>query len=225
MSDGDFQGDNQYGQLGQGHTTDKKSPANVDYVDFGTDFDPKEAGCGAHHCCSLSLAASLKCWGLNNHGQLGYGDTSNRGDQSGELGDNLEVVQLPTDFFVEQLAVMSFTTCAKSTDGVVVCFGRNDKGTCGVGHSDNIGDEANEMGDYLVAVDLGADFGVASLGGGGQTVCAVSTAGALKWFVSIFSSSQSALSVRSQRVAVLHYLSPSPSAGASMPMANSVRVI
>ena len=29
----------------------------------------------AHHTCALLFDYSLKCWGWNNHGQLGLGDT------------------------------------------------------------------------------------------------------------------------------------------------------
>merc|ERR1719384_426941 len=34
----------------------------------------------------------VKCWGLNDYGQLGYGDTSNRGDAAGEMGENLDFI-------------------------------------------------------------------------------------------------------------------------------------
>ena len=34
----------------------------------------------SHHTCALLDDYSLKCWGRNTYGQLGYGDTSNRGD-------------------------------------------------------------------------------------------------------------------------------------------------
>jgi hypothetical protein len=36
----------------------------------------------------------LKCWGLNDHGQLGLGDTEVRGDGPGEMGDALPAVEL-----------------------------------------------------------------------------------------------------------------------------------
>ena len=37
---------------------------------------------------------AAKCWGLNNVGQLGYGDTANRGDGSNEMGDSLPFLDI-----------------------------------------------------------------------------------------------------------------------------------
>jgi hypothetical protein len=37
---------------------------------------------------------TIKCWGDNFYGQLGLGDTSARGDNGGEMGNSLPVVDL-----------------------------------------------------------------------------------------------------------------------------------
>lgn len=49
---------------------------------------------GARHTCLRADSGTIKCWGDNTYGQLGVGDTQVRGDQAGELGDNLPVVVL-----------------------------------------------------------------------------------------------------------------------------------
>ena len=46
-------------------------------------------------------------------------------------------------------------TCALRTDGSVVCWGSNSNGQLGIGNNNDVGSSPNEMGDNLVAVDLG----------------------------------------------------------------------
>ena len=49
---------------------------------------------GGTHTCVLLDNTSLKCWGYNVSGQLGLGDTANRGDGPNEMGDFLPAVDL-----------------------------------------------------------------------------------------------------------------------------------
>jgi alpha-tubulin suppressor-like RCC1 family protein len=49
---------------------------------------------GDSHVCVVLDSGELKCWGENTSGQLGLGDTDNRGDGPGELGANLPAVDL-----------------------------------------------------------------------------------------------------------------------------------
>ena len=43
---------------------------------------------GSAHSCFMLDNGSVKCWGENSYGQLGLGDTINRGDNSSDMGDN-----------------------------------------------------------------------------------------------------------------------------------------
>ena len=64
-------------------------------IDDGcTDRTVEEMGRGTAHSCALLDNQRVKCWGANNHGQLGLGDTNYRGDQAGEMGDNLPFLNL-----------------------------------------------------------------------------------------------------------------------------------
>ena len=65
---------------------------NFPVVDLGTGRTPRGITAGDNQTCAILDNSSIKCWGSNTSGQLGLGDTSNRGDGSGEMGDNLPVI-------------------------------------------------------------------------------------------------------------------------------------
>ncbi|MEK7690056.1 MAG: RCC1 domain-containing protein, partial [Bdellovibrionota bacterium] len=87
-------------------------------------------------------------------GNLGYGDTINRGDGRGEMGDSLPVVDLGTGLSVTQISGASTLFCARISDGTLRCWGANTYGQLGVGDTLHRGDGANEMGDSLPALIL-----------------------------------------------------------------------
>merc|ERR1719474_2110805 len=131
-------GKSNYGQLGLGHTTTLLAPQE-ERVDLGDGFTPNDLSCGGQHCCMISLEDTMKCWGQNAYGQLGYGDTNHRGDGAGEMGTNLAVVELPSDFVPSEMATLQRSTCILSTVGNVTCFGYNEFGQLGLGHTNNVG--------------------------------------------------------------------------------------
>eukprot|EP01083_Nonionella_stella_P165814 552662_1 len=104
---------------------------------------------GTLHTCALSTTNKVKCWGYNLYGQLGYGDTNNRGDEANEMGDILLEIDLGTNFIPMQIAIGWFHTCALSTANKVKCFGYNEFGQLGYGDTNNRGDASNQMGDTL----------------------------------------------------------------------------
>jgi len=147
-------------------------------VDFGNGFSPKDVACAGERCCSMSVEDTIKCWGDNGVGQLGYGDTNNRGDEAGEMGPDLPLVELPSDFVPSEMTMTQRATCILSTVGDVLCFGRNHVGQLGIGHKNSVGDNFGEMGDNLDRVDFGSAFGtVKQIGSGDSSFCAVSEAG------------------------------------------------
>ena len=79
------------------------------------------------HSCAVLGGGTLKCWGLNNEGQLGYGDTNNRGGYSNQMGSNLLTVNLGTGRTAKQVASEgSSFTCAILDDDTLKCWGRAD---------------------------------------------------------------------------------------------------
>ena len=113
---------------------------------------------GRNHNCVLFDNKKIKCFGANNLGQLGLGDTRPRGITITELGDNLPFVDLGANFEVDYVGCGSEYTCALSTNGLIKCFGNNEFGQLGLGFTglDGVGSSANQMGDNLATVDLGS---------------------------------------------------------------------
>lgn len=110
-------------------------------------------GAGSH--CAVLDDATLKCWGANDYGKLGLGDTSKRGDDPMEMGDLLPTVNLGAGVAGAQaVATGELYACALSLAGDVKCWGANFWGQLGVGDVQARGGSPGEMGDALPAVQL-----------------------------------------------------------------------
>eukprot|EP01083_Nonionella_stella_P073291 198083_1 len=178
-------GHNSRGQLGYGDSIDRGSGSgemgdNLQEVDLGSNFIPMHIVAGSFHTCALSTSGAVKCWGRNNHGQLGYGDTDKRGDEPDEMGDKLLDVELGSNFTPIDIVAGSFHTCSLSASGAVKCWGRNNHGQLGYGDTDKRGDEPDEMGDKLLDVELGSNFTPIDIVAGSFHTCSLSASGAVK---------------------------------------------
>ena len=109
---------------------------------------------GGNHTYAKLDNASLKCWGRNAFGQLCYGNTSQLGDNSSEMGDNLPVVDLGTGRTATAISTGRNHTCAILDNVSLKCWGGNSNGQLGYGNTTDLGDDSGEMGDNLHAVDL-----------------------------------------------------------------------
>eukprot|EP01083_Nonionella_stella_P074255 201349_1 len=114
-----------------------------------------------HHSCMLHNNKT-KCWGYNKYGQLGYGDTNNRGDEANEMGDILLGIDLGTNF------IHSNANCDRNVSHLCLI------------NTNNRGDEANEMGDILLEIDLGTNFIPMQIVAGAHHTCALSTGNKVK---------------------------------------------
>ena len=88
---------------------------------------------GAEFTCAVLNDDTVKCWGRANFGQLGYGDTNNRGDQANEMGNNLPTVDLGTGKTAKQVVAGGIHTCAVLNDDTVKCWGYANFGRLGYG--------------------------------------------------------------------------------------------
>jgi alpha-tubulin suppressor-like RCC1 family protein/subtilisin family serine protease len=124
------------------------------------------------HTCALLDNGTVRCWGRNDDGQLGYAHTQAIGDD--ETAETAGAVDVGDG--VRQIAVGVAHSCALLEGGRVRCWGRNRYGQLGYAHTRNIGDD--EAPRLAGDVDLG---GVAvMLAAGGEHTCALLDNGAVK---------------------------------------------
>eukprot|EP01083_Nonionella_stella_P220968 790030_1 len=64
----------------------------------GSNFNSIRIALGDYHTCVISSSNTVKCYGRNDYGQLGYGDTVGRGDQVNEMGENLPEIDIGIGF-------------------------------------------------------------------------------------------------------------------------------
>jgi hypothetical protein len=143
-------GDNLYGQLGYNHNNyigDTELPSSVGFVNVGNDVIA--LALGGHHTCVLTDQQTVRCWGVNNYGQLGRGNTINIGDNEHPSSVGPVNVGGP----VAAIAAGHYHTCALLVGGDVKCWGFNGSGELGYGHTNHIGD--TELPSSVGLVSLG----------------------------------------------------------------------
>jgi alpha-tubulin suppressor-like RCC1 family protein len=153
-------GSNDSGKLGLGNLqTRGNSPGemgiDLPYVELGTNARVLQISNGYNHTCAVLQNGELKCWGRNDSGQLGLGDTINRGELPGQMADALPSVNLGTGLRARAVSAGGNFTCALLTDQRIKCWGENVSGQLGVGDPNDRGADPNDMGDQLPGVDLG----------------------------------------------------------------------
>jgi alpha-tubulin suppressor-like RCC1 family protein len=148
---------NKAGQLGDGTTIERHAPADVPGLASGMTI----VAAGGSHTCSVTPGGALKCWGLNDTGQVGDGTWIQRSapaDVTG-LGSGVTAV-----------AAGENHTCAVVPGGGLKCWGSNGNGQLGTGTTGSRNTPADVAG-------LTGD--VIAVAAGYSHTCAV-TAGAVK---------------------------------------------
>lgn len=116
-------GRNEYGQLGDGTTTNSAVPVQVGGLESGV----ASIAAGASHTCALTDAGAVKCWGNNDRGQVGIGTL----DAPWYLVPQDVAPAGPASKITASSA--SAHTCALLVDGRVQCWGANYVGQLGNG--------------------------------------------------------------------------------------------
>jgi alpha-tubulin suppressor-like RCC1 family protein len=114
-------GDDTFGQLGNGSTTDSPTPTAVTGLTGGV----ASISAGFAHTCAVTTTGGAMCWGLNNLGQLGNGTTSDKNANSTPQ----QVSGMATG--VSSISAGYAHTCAVTTTGAAMCWGYNKLGQLG----------------------------------------------------------------------------------------------
>ncbi|MBU1242590.1 DUF4215 domain-containing protein [Myxococcota bacterium] len=111
-------GRNDFGQLGDGTTTDRTAPVQVPGISGALHLS-----CGENHACAVLADGTVNCWGKNDAGQLGNGTTTN----------SSVPVSVPGLTGATAVTGANLHTCVRLTDGTARCWGANYSGHLGNG--------------------------------------------------------------------------------------------
>ncbi len=126
----DCWGRNNYGQLGDGTTTQRTTPVQVHGVGgVGNLTGISVVSSGMSHTCAVVTDGTARCWGYNGYGQLGDATTTQRTTpvQVHGVGGAGNLTGVAT------ISGGMYHTCVADTDGTVECWGRNNDGQLGDG--------------------------------------------------------------------------------------------
>lgn len=141
-------GDNYYGQLGDGTTTDRPTAVQANGL-----TGIVSVAAGYFHTVALKSDGTVWAWGLNYNGQLGDGTT---------LTTQTRAVSVIGLYGMVAVAAAGNHTVALKNDGTVWTWGNNEFGQLGDGTttSNNIARQVPNLSG-VIAVEAGDDFTVA----------------------------------------------------------------
>lgn len=115
-------GQNYNGALGDDTYAHSRTPRPVAAPAGTTIIDVQT---GWYHTCAITDTGATLCWGSNDQGALGWGQTYG--------GKTIRTAALPDDVRARQLEVGLAGTCIAATDGRIFCWGSNLRGSVGNG--------------------------------------------------------------------------------------------
>ena len=142
-------GNNSFGQLGVGDTTQRLTPVMITGHSFS-----RLAGC-EHHSLALKADGTLWAWGRNANGQLGDNTTTNRSAP----------IQIGTQSFKRINAGGTFSNALDKNDGSAWGWGSNNLGQLGDNTNTNRSTPVSTVGGHsFIDISGGYDFNGSSAG-------------------------------------------------------------
>ena len=175
------------GRLGYGNPSnvgDTETPGAAGPVDLGTSSlgTPLTAvaiSAGGAHTCAILSDGTVRCWGFNFNGELGYGNRNDVGGTPGNTPSAAGPVDLGAGFTAKAISAGSSHTCAIRNDGGVLCWGYGGNGRLGYGNLNNVGDGGSDSsvasaGPVKLGTGLsGTQHTATAVSAGGSHTCAI----------------------------------------------------
>jgi len=142
------------GRLGYGNEItigDDETPNTVPPVNLGAGRTAVAISAGDRHTCALLDGGDVRCWGAAYAGQLGYGNTTNVGDD--ELPESAGPVDLGLGRSALALSAGGQHTCARLDNAGLSCWGYGGNGRLGYCNERNVGDNEAPGAVGLVPVE------------------------------------------------------------------------
>ena len=166
-------GNNDNKELGNKGTADTDAPVDVKLSDGTALSGMVQVDAGGAHACAVTSSGGVKCWGEGDNGRLGN-------DASTDSDHAVDVVSVGgggTLSGIVQVSAGGEHTCAVSSAGGVVCWGKGADG--------RLGNDASTDSDHPVAVVDGdssttALTGIVQMSVGDGHTCAVTIGGEVK---------------------------------------------
>ena len=151
------------GQIGSGNGTGEPSATPTQVTGLSSGVIAISAG--ENHTCAITSDKKAACWGLNSFGQIGDNSTATRYARTSVQGINSDVIAISAG---------ESHTCAVTSDGKALCWGRGTEGQLGNG----------EDNDSLVPVHVSwpNSESIVDISAGRWHTCAITSAGrAMCW--------------------------------------------
>jgi alpha-tubulin suppressor-like RCC1 family protein len=156
-------GENDYGELGNNSTTDSWTPVQVRLNATTYLTGVTQVSASGKFTCALLSTGTVRCWGHNQYGQLGNGNTN----------DSSIAVQVSGITNAIQVTNGANQACALLSDNTVKCWGYNNDGQLGDGSTTNRSTPVQVVG----ASGSGSLTGVSVVSGGRLHTCALLSGG------------------------------------------------
>ena len=167
LSDGTVKcwGHQAHGELGDGTVTSRAFPVSVSGI---TSANPAVSiSVGTMFSCAILTDGTVKCWGLNDYGQLGIGNGP------GASHFPVSVSGITSANPAVSVSAGANHTCAILSDGTVKCWGRNGNGQLGDGTFEDRTVPVNVYG-------ITQDNPAVSISAGWRRTCAILSDGTVK---------------------------------------------